>query len=151
MAAKRTILALALLALGVVALLVVVIDSRSDESGGSAESGGELTVTVWPDGREQDGEGVSRGFSCEAGSTEPACAVIARLAPASFAPTPPDVACTEIYGGPAEAQVTGTLRGDEIDAAFNRVNGCEIDRFQRLLPLLVLVVPEDELLVLEGP
>jgi hypothetical protein len=151
MATRRTILVLSLLALGIAALIVVVIGSGSQESGGSAETGSALTVTVWPDGREQGGEGVSRSFSCEADSTEPACVVIAELTPAGLAPTPPDVACTEIYGGPAEAQVTGTLRGVEVDAAFSRINGCEIDRFQRLLSLLALVVPEDELLVLEGP
>jgi Subtilisin inhibitor-like len=48
-----------------------------------------------------------------------------------FAPTPPDAVCTEIYGGPQTAIVTGTLRGDAVDAAFSRENGCEIERWDR--------------------
>jgi len=54
----------------------------------------------------------------------------------AFAPTPDDVACTEIYGGPATAHVTGTLDGEAIDATFSRENGCEIARWDRLERLL---------------
>ena len=48
-----------------------------------------------------------------------------------FAPTPTDAVCTEIYGGPQTANVTGTFRGDAVDAAFSRENGCEIERWDR--------------------
>ncbi len=54
-----------------------------------------------------------------------------------FAPTPGDVACTEIYGGPSTATVSGTLDGEPVDASFSRENGCEIERWDRhafLLP-----------------
>jgi len=43
--------------------------------------------------------------------------------------------CTQIYGGPEEARVTGTFRGRSIDARFNRVNGCEIARWNRVAVL----------------
>jgi hypothetical protein len=39
--------------------------------------------------------------------------------------------CTEIYGGPAEALVTGTHRGRRIWARFNRTDGCRIERWRR--------------------
>ena len=47
--------------------------------------------------------------------------------------------CTQIYGGPQTARVTGTLAGRPVDRRFNRENGCRIaewDRLQRagLLP-----------------
>ena len=42
---------------------------------------------------------------------------------------PKDVACTEIYGGPQEADVRGTFRGRPVDAHFSRTNGCEIERW----------------------
>jgi hypothetical protein len=41
------------------------------------------------------------------------------------------MACTELYGGPATAHVTGTFAGDPVDTSFGRANGCEIDRWAR--------------------
>jgi hypothetical protein len=49
-----------------------------------------------------------------------------------FAPVPPDTICTAIYGGPQTARVTGTYRGQKVNAVFNRRNGCEIARWKRL-------------------
>jgi hypothetical protein len=60
-----------------------------------------------------------------------ACARLARLAN-PFAPVPKDVACTEIYGGPQTAEVRGFFRGRRVRATFNRTNGCEIDRWNRV-------------------
>jgi hypothetical protein len=45
----------------------------------------------------------------------------------------PDRICTEIYGGPQEAAITGTLDGQPVDATVTRVNGCEIDDWDRVL------------------
>jgi hypothetical protein len=49
-----------------------------------------------------------------------------------FAPTPAQTACTQIYGGPQEAFVSGRFRGRLIHSSFNRRNGCEIDRWNRV-------------------
>jgi hypothetical protein len=54
-----------------------------------------------------------------------------------FAPVPADQACTEIYGGPQTAHVTGTFRGEPVDAEFDRTNGCQISRWDAHLDLLV--------------
>lgn len=40
--------------------------------------------------------------------------------------------CTQIYGGPEEAEVAGTFEGAQVQAIFSRQNGCEIDRWDRL-------------------
>jgi hypothetical protein len=40
------------------------------------------------------------------------------------------------YGGAATARVTGTWAGRPVDAAYSRKNGCEIARWDRLVPLL---------------
>ena len=53
-----------------------------------------------------------------------------------FEPTPGDVACTQQYGGPETATVTGTFKGEQVDAKFSRQNGCEIARWEDALPLL---------------
>ncbi|WP_308122167.1 SSI family serine proteinase inhibitor [Streptomyces sp. TRM70350] len=53
-----------------------------------------------------------------------------------FAPAPRDTMCTMQYGGPATARVTGTWAGRPVDSTFDRSNGCEIARWDRLVPLL---------------
>jgi hypothetical protein len=35
-----------------------------------------------------------------------------------------DVLCTQIYGGPEKATVTGTIDGQPVNAAFHRTDGC---------------------------
>lgn len=59
--------------------------------------------------------------------TDPA--VVQRLAQGP----PADQMCTEVYGGPQEATITGTIDGVAVDATVSRVNGCEIDTWDRLL------------------
>jgi hypothetical protein len=54
-----------------------------------------------------------------------------------FASLPPDIVCTEIYGGPQRARVVGTVAGKRIWATFTRTNGCEIDRWNRISPWLL--------------
>ena len=49
---------------------------------------------------------------------------------------PADQACTEIYGGPDEAFITGEINGQTIDATISRINGCEIDRWEQLVGLI---------------
>lgn len=53
-----------------------------------------------------------------------------RLLPA-LAPAPDEV-CTEIYGGPQRIAVTGTTGGAPVRVEVTRIDGCEIDRYDRL-------------------
>lgn len=94
-----------------------------------------LHVTVWPNGADHTPK---RSYTLRCGplgGTLPhraaACRQLARLK-APFAPTPRNLACTEIYGGPEEALVTGRLRGALVSARFNRRDGCEIERWNRV-------------------
>ncbi|MZE56161.1 hypothetical protein GTY86_33815 [Streptomyces sp. SID5770] len=71
-----------------------------------------------------------------------ACERLERLAAADedpFLPVPEGRLCAQVYGGPVLARVTGTWRGREVDARFSRANGCEIDRWENLEPVLPLV------------
>jgi hypothetical protein len=45
-------------------------------------------------------------------------------------------ACTQIYGGPETARVTGTIDAEKVDRRFARTNGCEIADFTRAAGLL---------------
>ncbi|MFQ4150026.1 hypothetical protein AAGW05_15265 [Arthrobacter sp. LAPM80] len=53
-----------------------------------------------------------------------------------FFPVPdPARACTQQYGGPEVAVVTGSFKGREVKATFKRTDGCEIASWQALAPL----------------
>jgi hypothetical protein len=60
-----------------------------------------------------------------------ACARLSLLS-APFAPVPPKMMCTAIYGGAQVARVNGTFRGHRVRATFNRRGGCEIARWNRV-------------------
>jgi len=99
-----------------------------------------VTVTFWPEG--PDGESQEATLTCEpATGTHPdpeaACAALA-ADPTALEPVPADSACTMIYGGPEQATVVGVVNGEEVDAAFERSNGCELDRWDRMAALLQL-------------
>jgi Subtilisin inhibitor-like len=97
-----------------------------------------LTITVWPQG--MDGPSKRWTLRCDPlGGTHPARAAACRRLDAlasPFEPIPKDAVCTQIYGGPAVAVVTGEYRGKRIWARFRRRDGCEIARWKRLRPLL---------------
>jgi hypothetical protein len=65
-----------------------------------------------------------------------ACARLERLGRGAFRPTPPNAACTEIFGGPSTAKITGLFLGFPFWVKLSRVNGCEIERWQRVAFLL---------------
>ncbi|MER8042552.1 SSI family serine proteinase inhibitor [Streptomyces sp. NPDC094032] len=102
-----------------------------------------LTIVVADAGSaEADGT-----FRLECGGTpggthpaaENACKRLEEFAVAGtnpFAPVPKDQICTQQYGGPATARVTGDWQGRTIDARFSRANGCEIGRWDTLRPVL---------------
>jgi len=98
----------------------------------------DLTVTV-----DATGEGATTTWTltCEpVGGDHPdaeaACAAIAAAGGAeAFAPLPRDVVCTEEWGGPQTATVTGTVDGVGVRASFDRHNGCAIGRWDALEPL----------------
>jgi hypothetical protein len=64
------------------------------------------------------------------------CAATQGLSGADMAPPPANQACTQIYGGPQTATVTGTLNGEPVDASFKRTDGCQITRWQKLKGVL---------------
>ncbi|MFJ8586200.1 SSI family serine proteinase inhibitor [Streptomyces sp. NPDC093595] len=53
-----------------------------------------------------------------------------------FAPVAQDRMCTMQHGGDATARITGTWHGQQVDARFDRSNGCEIQRWDTLEPVL---------------
>ena len=70
---------------------------------------------------------------------EAACAHL-RALDNPFAPLPADVACTEIYGGPQSAHITGRWDGEAVDLEVTRVDGCRIAQWDSLGVLLAVPV-----------
>ena len=66
---------------------------------------------------------------------EQACAHLAGLE-APFAPIPDDAMCTQQYGGPETATVTGRWAGEPVEVALSRTDGCRISQWASLGPLL---------------
>lgn len=108
-----------------------------------AAHGGDdhLTVAVHGIGTGQDG---TYELSCHpSGGTHPdardACDLLDRRTTWGrdpFAPMPEDTLCTMQYGGPAAARITGTWAGRPVDATYERGDGCQIKRWDALVPLL---------------
>ena len=53
-----------------------------------------------------------------------------------FAPIPEDAMCTQVFDGPQTARVTGRWRGEPVDLELGRNDGCRIEQWDRLGPLL---------------
>ncbi|MFE2018003.1 SSI family serine proteinase inhibitor [Streptomyces sp. NPDC059499] len=114
---------------------------QGDWTGGQ-DTRTRLTVTV-----SESGNPTADGtfeLECDpAGGTHPtaqrACDLLADAAEAGdnpFVPTDRNAMCTQQAGGPAAARVQGTWQGENVDARFSRANGCEISRWNNLVPVL---------------
>ena len=118
--------------------LVACGSGDEDDDGRTAApgpQGASLTVTVQIKG--PDGPTTRTRIECERlGEGNETCRRLAKLTARQLAPVPPDVACAQIYGGPAQARVTGVLRGERVDARFNRTDACEIERWKDNAALL---------------
>lgn len=122
------------------ALALVALASASI-AGAGASARISLTVTYWENGSRPGDKSVSK-LSCNpARGTVPRPAVACRRLLTEgrklFAPVPHGSLCTEIYGGPQVALVTGSIDGHRVWARFQRRNGCEISRWQRVSPWLL--------------
>jgi hypothetical protein len=120
----------------VVVLLLLLLAPTAcggNSSGSSAST--KLSITIWPQGKS--GRSVTYTLACPQGTgtlpaAHSACSKLRRRSIKAFAPVPAGTACTELYGGPQTARVTGHFAGKSIKANFNRTNGCEIARWSRL-------------------
>ena len=136
---------LAVRALAACAVLLLAAGCGGDEGSDSvAEAETELAIAVDPDG-DGNAPALEAELACPgANASQAACDAVEELPPDPTAPVPASTACTEIFGGPDTITITGTLRGEPVDARLSRANGCEIDRFDRFGPLLAILFPDYE-------
>lgn len=68
---------------------------------------------------------------------EAACEAVRRLGSDFFNAKPdPNRMCTQQYGGPQTATVSGTVDGQRVHASFSATDGCEIARWNALQTIL---------------
>ncbi len=114
----------------------------SDDPGPSTSAGADTDLRVVVDVDGDGGEPPRTAtLTCAGQDESETCRVIADLDRADFAPTRPTQACTEIFGGPDVVTGSGTLRGEDVSATFTRANGCEIERFTAIEPLVKALFP----------
>ena len=74
------------------------------------------------------------------GGTHPdpkaACRALETNGAVALPPVPEDKACTQIYGGPETASITGTWQGQPVMSKFARNDGCQISRWKLMEGLL---------------
>ena len=109
------------------------MSSNPTASGGSTE----LTIVVV----DASGERLTWQLTCDpAGGTHPhpeaACAALLAHGERALPPTRKDVACTDIYGGPEKATISGTFQDRRVLSTLARTNGCEISRWNLLRGVL---------------
>ncbi|MFF8937774.1 SSI family serine proteinase inhibitor [Streptomyces paradoxus] len=117
------------------------IDLLSPAGPGGGPDRDHLTVTVRNAGGGADG--TFELYCAPHGGSHPdpggACTALeqdTRSGQDVFAPAQEGGFCTMQNGGPATAHVTGTWAGRPVDATYDRRDGCQISRWDRLVPLL---------------
>jgi hypothetical protein len=75
------------------------------------------------------------GFLRDVGARR-ACAHARRVTGLLSTDPDPNRACTEIYGGPERARVTGRIGSRRIARGFSRTDGCQIADWRTAVPLL---------------
>ncbi|MDQ0661689.1 hypothetical protein QFZ35_000187 [Arthrobacter ulcerisalmonis] len=103
----------------------------------------DLTISIRdaPEAPEHVFRLVAMDNAPAAGTTLPqpaaALAAVERFGEDIFFPRPgPPKLCTQQYGGPQVAVVTGTFHGRPVHSTFTRTDGCEIARWKAMGPLL---------------
>ncbi len=102
-----------------------------------------LTISMWQDA---SAEPVQYVLECVDGAPGPAstlpdaeaaCAALDRLGVEFLTARPnKDIICTQQYGGPQTASITGDVNGTSVRAAFALTDGCEISRWKTAQDIL---------------
>jgi hypothetical protein len=112
--------------------------SADDAAADRSTAADDLTVELEPG----DGSPVRRYtlvcgdvVSGDHPAAEAACVHVSGLDD-PFAPLPDDTSCTQPYGGPRTACVSGRWHGEAVDLELARNDGCRIAQWGSLGPLL---------------
>ena len=131
-------------AFGLVAVSLVVMFGGGCGDGdgtGATTAAGEtlLNVTVWPRGSAPTGDPAPETFvaTCTSDNTSADCERLRGLPPEVLdGPVAEGTVCIQQYGGPQLAEIDGVIAGRPVQLSLSRVDGCQIERWDALIPLL---------------
>jgi hypothetical protein len=118
-------------------VLPAACGSRPPRAGDHALA--DVVVRVDADGPRGRARPRTLRLRCDRPEQSRACGAAAGVSTADLAPVRRGIACAQLYGGPQTARITGTLRGEHVDAHFSRTDSCETARWQRVRDLLAEV------------
>lgn len=130
-----------LVGLGAVLVLVACGEDSPPISSGGGGSGDSLRIEVRAEA-EADPDTATLECGEEAGSTgfiddaAQACRAMRASKQLLIHGPPANVVCTEIYGGPQKARITGTIDGERVDLRVTREDGCAIALWDELEDLI---------------
>ena len=115
----------------------VPTDPGTTGAGTATATGDELVITV----RDASGTSSRWRLTCDPpGGDHPdpetACRVLAEHGATALPPVPKDRRCSQVYGGPETATITGRWQGRPVLSRLSRVDGCETSRWNALVGLL---------------
>lgn len=120
--------------------------SASTDSTATPAASGTAALLVVSIAQDTDAEPEQYTLQCVDGvpgpastlpNSDAACTALARLGTEFFTARPnKDVLCTQQYGGPQTANISGELDGTQIRASFALTDGCEISRWQQASDIL---------------
>ena len=120
----------------VLSMLFLATACSSTPKEGNKDASGHLVILV-----EMNGPGgETQNIPVDCSSDAKICRVF--LKSKALAPTPAGTACTQQYGGPETASVSGNVDGEVVKLKFSRANGCEISRWSELMRVLRAVKPD---------
>lgn len=126
-------------ALRLIAILLA-LTSCGEQSGDVTDPAptSELTITVRA---TPEASAVTWTLACQPPGgdhprAEAACRALETAQRDPFAPVPKGMLCTQVYGGPLTATITGTWRGANVNASYRRTDGCEIARWDAIAEVL---------------
>jgi hypothetical protein len=121
--------------IGVLIAVIAAVVGCGASSAGTVAASTELRISYFGDGRAE-GDPTTWTLRCK-----PAAGTLPRRAAACrkldqmqnpFQPLRKDLQCTQIYGGPEQAVITGTHEGRRVWVLLAQRNGCEIARWRKL-------------------
>jgi hypothetical protein len=127
----------------IVVLLTLFVAACGDDS---SSSGGGQTVNLSLTVSDGEGTNAEATLKCDESTAEgtgflesgaeEACRNARDLEKLLTTPPPENQVCTQIYGGPQTAHITGSFGAKDVARKITRNNGCAIEEWKQAQPLL---------------
>jgi hypothetical protein len=130
--------------IGVLIAVIAAVVGCGSSAAGTAAPSTDLRISYFPQGRDEAGKKVWT-LRCDptAGTLPRRAAACQKLDAMTnpFARLRRNVMCTDVYGGPAQAVISGTYEGRPVWVLLSQRNGCEISRWKKLSFLIGGIAP----------